>query len=238
MGTPTKGNILLLHGQRYSSSTWVDLGTLEVLTAAGFRAVALDLPGYGKSTAPRMDHETDADFMMECIASLKMHRWLIVTWPQRIVCLTGSFFCCCFRPVVVTPSMSGRFGIGLAVEYASNLGGWVPIAPAAATKIFPDVYESLELLTLVVWGQNDRMGAQASKELMVIPGAEKLMLKDAGHACYLEDTEAFHAALVAFALKCGEGTAATTTGGLRNLFVLSEKRLAHEDTDARRDIEF
>ena len=37
--------VLLLHGMRFSSQTWTDLGTLHVLAALGYSAVAIDLPG-------------------------------------------------------------------------------------------------------------------------------------------------------------------------------------------------
>ncbi len=91
------GEILLLHGERYTSSTWFDLGTLQVekkqrtlmmrirhfphlflflqkvLAAAGFRAVAIDLPGHGKSHS-RIDHESDADFMLSVLDELKLTR--------------------------------------------------------------------------------------------------------------------------------------------------------------------
>ena len=37
--------VLLLHGMRFSSQTWTDLGTLHVLAVLGYSAVAIDLPG-------------------------------------------------------------------------------------------------------------------------------------------------------------------------------------------------
>lgn len=37
--------VLLLHGIRFSSENWLNIGTLETLSKAGCRAVAVDLPG-------------------------------------------------------------------------------------------------------------------------------------------------------------------------------------------------
>ena len=40
-----KLEILLLHGQAFTSENWVQLGTLSYLAAMGHRAVAIDIPG-------------------------------------------------------------------------------------------------------------------------------------------------------------------------------------------------
>ena len=40
-----KETVLLLHGAAFSSSTWSDLGTLQLLAAMGHRALAIDIPG-------------------------------------------------------------------------------------------------------------------------------------------------------------------------------------------------
>ena len=40
-----KLEVLLLHGQAFTSENWIQLGTLSYLAAMGHRAVAIDIPG-------------------------------------------------------------------------------------------------------------------------------------------------------------------------------------------------
>ena len=74
------------------------------------------------------------------------------------------------------------------------------IAPVGATKIFPDVFENIELPSLLMHGQNDRMGAQSSKVLEHLPSHTTVEVPNAGHACYLDATDMFHAEVAKFVL--------------------------------------
>ena len=48
--TPNGRTVVLLHGKNFTAATWER--SIQVLTGAGYRVVALDQIGFGKSTKP------------------------------------------------------------------------------------------------------------------------------------------------------------------------------------------
>lgn len=167
-------SFLLLHGARFSSATWLELGTLGTLAEAGFYVVAVDLPGFGKTPESSQSPAAFLEGLIEQVA------------PEP--------------PIVVSPSMSGRFSLALATRAPRMLAGLVAVAPVG----IPEALEALEgdpLPVLAIWGDNDELipledGRRLTEAL---ENSKLVVLEDAGHPSYLDRPEEFHAALIAFA---------------------------------------
>jgi pimeloyl-ACP methyl ester carboxylesterase len=120
-----RGDILLLHGASFSSSTWAKrvmspVGAMNVMAAAGYRVVAVDLPGapphtctgsycsgFVKSkTKGRLLTQSPMSFLMRLIESLSLH-----------------------RPALISPSASGAFSLPVIVNRPELIGAFVAIAP-------------------------------------------------------------------------------------------------------------
>jgi abhydrolase domain-containing protein 14 len=177
---PEKGRaVLLLHGGKFSARTWEKLGTLDVLADAGHRALAIDLPGSGKSPGWKVDTET---FLAELIASLDIG-----------------------RPVVVSPSRSGNISFPLILDHPEKVSGYVPIAPVGA-KQYASKLKKSPVPALVVWGQRDQLfrPAMATTLAAGFKTAEVVILPKAKHPAYLDQPELFHEALLKFLAGLGD----------------------------------
>ncbi len=172
-GPRTGQSVLLLHGAKYHSGTWNDLGTLEKLADAGFRAVAIDIPGFGKSAGWKIDVKV---FLAELIDSLEIG-----------------------RPVIVAPSMSGRIAFPLVVDNPERAAGFVPIA-AVGTPTFTARLKDNPLPVLVIWGSADRMFKPVDHRALAarFKNSALLMLPGAGHAAYLDQPDRFHETLLKY----------------------------------------
>lgn len=165
--------VLLLHGAAFSSRTWEDLGTIEQLAGAGYRVVAIDLPGFGESKGAKVDR---TGFLSGFVPALGIG-----------------------RPVIVSPSMSGGFSFPLILAHPELVSGFVPVAPAATVRYAKRIQRS-PVPVLIVWGERDQVFPPAQAELLAgsFENAKTLILPGARHPAYLDEPEKFHAALLAF----------------------------------------
>uniref|UniRef100_A0A8C0ECL5 Abhydrolase domain containing 14A n=1 Tax=Bubo bubo TaxID=30461 RepID=A0A8C0ECL5_BUBBB len=171
-------DVLFLHGQAFTSRTWEALGTLALLAGEGYRAVAIDLPGYGDSPSAEMvaTAQGRVAFLDHVLQELGMR-----------------------RPVLVSPSMSGRFALPFLLAQGDQLAGFVPIAPVGTKDYAAERYRQVQTPTLILYGDRDTsLGPQALQSLRHLPRHHVAVVPDAGHACYLDKREDFHQALLGF----------------------------------------
>jgi pimeloyl-ACP methyl ester carboxylesterase len=165
--------VLLLHGAAFDSGTWEKLGTLALLANAGYRVVAIDLPGFGASKSLRARPET---FLLDAMPALGID-----------------------RPVVVSPSMSGRFSLPLIADHPDRVAGFVPVAPVGGVE-FARSHQASPVPALIVWGAEDSLfpSTQAETLAAAFSRARVLVLPGARHPAYLDQPDAFHEALLEF----------------------------------------
>jgi pimeloyl-ACP methyl ester carboxylesterase len=170
--------VLLLHGAAFSSATWQELGTLDLLAGHGLRVVAVDLPGYGKSAASDAPADT---FLEELLAVLGLS-----------------------RAVLVSPSMSGAFAFPFLLAHPERVAGFVAVAPAGVPEWAPRLASS-RVPALIVWGTADKVFPveQAKTLADAFQGSTSLYLEGARHPAYLDATDAFHDALLEFVGQVG-----------------------------------
>ncbi|NXV81907.1 ABHEA protein, partial [Atlantisia rogersi] len=104
-----------------------------------------------------------------------------------------------WKPVLVSPSMSGRFALPFLLARGDRLAGFVPVAPVGTKDYTAEQYQRVQTPTLILYGARDTsLGRQALQSLRHLPGHRVAVLPGAGHACYLDKPEDFHRALLGF----------------------------------------
>ena len=162
-------SLLLLHGASFTSQTWRDLGTMGLLAAMGHRVVAVDLPGFGKSPYSEVD---PGDYMDGLVSALGLT-----------------------TPLIVSPSMSGRFALAHLMKDASDVcaSGWVAITPLGTPDHDKDVYQRCQIPTLVMYGEKDACRGKAMwTHLKNLPQSSLCCLPDSDHSCYVDQPHLWH----------------------------------------------
>ncbi|BFZ03816.1 hypothetical protein BsWGS_06854 [Bradybaena similaris] len=171
-------DVLFLHGMRFSSQTWLEVMTLHKVAGWGYRAVAIDLPGYGQSTNT-LEPEHNADFLAALISVLKLT-----------------------RPVIVSPSMSGAFSLPFLFDdpmtSTERAVAYVPVAPILTSQ-FVSQFQKSQIPTLILVGTKDTVnGKESTADLKHLPNSTYAPIEGASHPCYLDNPDAWHTLLYHF----------------------------------------
>ena len=166
-------SIIFLHGKRFSSLNWEELGTLEMLSEKGFDAIAVDLPGYGESPGSDIPTEEVLPLIINALGVIK--------------------------PVVVAPSFSGNYALPVISEHPSDFTAVVAPAPLGVQENAGSL-KGTSLPFLIIWGDNDPIVPVENAHILdsVLANSDVVILPEGGHPTYINQTETFHRHLVRF----------------------------------------
>ena len=165
--------VLLLHGKMFKAATWQETGTLTKLVDAGYRAVALDLPGFGKSPAGDIEPVEVINVVISQAA------------PNGAILLG--------------PSMGGRIALEFTLANQDLVNGLILVG-AVGVQENKERLKDISLPCLAVWGEEDSISPLANGNLLQqgIKDAELMVIQGASHPCYLDQPDEWHRILLGF----------------------------------------
>ncbi len=167
---------LFVHGARFNARTYEETGTIDTVSNAGFHAISLDFPGYGKSE--NMDIDLSG-FIAKFIDTMKLE-----------------------PGVVLGASMGGEAVVGFAVKYPEKFKALV-LTGAVGVSSYEDQLDKIsDKPMLLIWGKNDIVSPINNYKLLMKHN-KNAEFYNVGrqHACYLDDNKSFNGYIEEFLKK-------------------------------------
>ncbi|WP_434564747.1 alpha/beta hydrolase [Thermoanaerobacterium thermosaccharolyticum] len=172
-GDGEKDTVLLLHGKKFTADDWRNAGIVDYINNEGYKVVAVEVPGYGKSEMLDIPYE---EFIKKFADDLNLDKFHIVG-----------------------PSFSGEISIKFALKYQDMLKSLVIIDSINVDK-YKERLKEIKVKTLIVWGKKDDVAPYEFAMMLKenIPDAKIYTFEELGHTCYLKEPKVFSKELIDF----------------------------------------
>ncbi len=171
---------VLLHGFSFHAETWVEIRLFDEL-AKNYSVYSFDMPYGIKSVSDKFDttnRDEYAEFLLKLLQKLKID-----------------------TPYIVSASISGEVTLRyLAKNYPAKAA--IVVGPANIKNLIP-LLDKINVPVLAIWGDKDNISSSDNSTIFSekVKESEIYIIKDAGHACYLDKPEEFKKELYNFLKK-------------------------------------
>jgi abhydrolase domain-containing protein 14 len=179
-----KPSIVFFHGYSFSIDNWIEIGILDELKNKGYVVYAIDLPSGKASKSDKVEHE-------------KLEEYVPIL--EKIFAKLG-IGKASHSLVLVGPSMGGGFALAYSILHPETVFALVLISPSVGTLNESD-FSRLKMPVLLIWGERDPVFPlqKHGKPLKdKFPNSKLIILKDAGHASYIDRPQEFNDLLIDF----------------------------------------
>ncbi|MBN3317378.1 ABHEB protein, partial [Atractosteus spatula] len=91
------------------------------------------------------------------------------------------------------------YSLPFLLQHGGMVRAYVPVAPICTEKFSAEQYKAVQTPALIVYGDQDtQLGEVSLGNLRNLANHKVVVMKGAGHACYLDNPEEWHRVLLEF----------------------------------------
>ena len=118
----SKGDVLLLHSPPHDSDTWARVGTLKIIAAMGYRATAINLPGFGQSIGSVLLGYRAVSFLENFMQAHSIQ-----------------------NPIIIAPGIAGGYAFPFLMSRPHKLKALIAISPTTFHKYTQEDYKKIKV---------------------------------------------------------------------------------------------